>query len=146
MKRSLAHSVCPHDCASACTLDIEISKNNRVGRIYGSHQNPYTAGVICSKVARYENRVYHRDRLTKPLRRKTSKSPTASLSDFEVIEWEDALDITANSFKAAVRNTGQRLFGFTITPAQWVFCNAMAYNGYDLQWDFPNKKILFAPG
>ncbi len=106
MKRSLAHSVCPHDCASACTLDIEISNKNHVGRIYGSHQNPYTAGVICSKVARYENRVYHRDRLTKPLRRKTSKSPTASLSDFEVIEWEDALDITANSFKAAVRKHG----------------------------------------
>lgn len=106
MKRKLAHSVCPHDCASACTLDIEISKKNRVGRIYGSHQNPYTAGIICSKVARYENRVYHRDRLTKPLRRKTNKSPTASLSDFEVIEWEDALDITANSFKAALSKHG----------------------------------------
>ncbi|MEK9692731.1 MAG: hypothetical protein VW235_07335 [Rhodospirillaceae bacterium] len=106
MKRKLASSVCPHDCASACTLDIEISENNRVGRIYGSHQNPYTAGVICSKVARYEDRVYHPDRLTKPLKRKTPKSPTANLSDFEVIEWEDALDITANSFEVAQRKHG----------------------------------------
>ena len=106
MNRSLAFSVCPHDCASACTLDIEFSKKNRVGRIYGSHQNPYTAGVICAKVARYADRVYHPNRLTKPLRRKTRKSPTASLSDFEVIDWEDALDITANSFKEAQNKYG----------------------------------------
>ena len=106
MKRSLAHSVCPHDCASACTLDIEISKKHRVGKVHGSRLNPYTAGVICSKVARYADRVYHPNRLTKPLRRKTSKSPTASLSDFEVIDWEDALDITVNSFKAALRKHG----------------------------------------
>jgi len=106
MKRNLAFSVCPHDCASACTLDIEISEENHVGRIYGSRQNPYTAGVICSKVARYEERVYHPDRLTKPLKRKTPKSPTANLSDFEVIEWEDALDLTANSFEEAQRKHG----------------------------------------
>ena len=106
MMRHQASSVCPHDCPSACTLDVEISKTRRIGKIYGSRRNPYTAGVICSKVARYKDRVYHPNRLTQPLRRKNKKSPKASLLDFEVISWNDALDITATSFRAAQRKYG----------------------------------------
>jgi anaerobic selenocysteine-containing dehydrogenase len=106
MKKSLAHSVCPHDCASACALDVEILEKNEIGRLSGSEINPYTAGVICAKVARYAERIHHPDRLTRPLRRKTYKSATATPSDFEEISWDDALDITADSFERATKMLG----------------------------------------
>ena len=88
MLNSNAWSVCPHDCASACTLDIELESPNRIGRVHGSTDNPYTAGVVCAKVARYAERIHHPGRLTRPLRRKSAKSPTATLADFEEISWD----------------------------------------------------------
>ena len=63
------HSVCPHDCPSACALDVEVIEGKRIGRIRGAEDQTYTAGVICAKVARYAERVHHPDRLTQPLRR-----------------------------------------------------------------------------
>ena len=106
MPQDAAWSVCPHDCPSACALDIEMEAPNRIGRIHGSDVNPYTAGVICAKVARYAERVHHPDRLTRPLRRKSAKSPTATLSDFEQISWGDALDVIAERLTQAAAQHG----------------------------------------
>ncbi|MBT3549847.1 MAG: molybdopterin-dependent oxidoreductase [Rhodospirillaceae bacterium] len=106
MASSTAFSVCPHDCASACGLDVEMEADGRVGRVHGSKDNPYTAGVVCAKVARYAERVHHEERLTKPLRRKGKKSPTATRADFEEISWDEALDIVAERFTAAARKHG----------------------------------------
>lgn len=44
-------SVCPHDCPSACALDVEVIGGRRVGTVRGA-DNPYTSGVICAKVSR----------------------------------------------------------------------------------------------
>jgi anaerobic selenocysteine-containing dehydrogenase len=106
MPLDIAHSVCPHDCASACTLDIELESPQKIGRVHGSEANSYTAGVVCAKVARYAERVHHPDRLTRPLRRKGPKSATSTLSDFEPVSWDDALDIVAEKFNAAARKHG----------------------------------------
>jgi anaerobic selenocysteine-containing dehydrogenase len=106
MPLDIAHSVCPHDCASACTLDIELESPRRIGRVRGSEANSYTAGVVCAKVARYAERVHHPDRLTRPLRRRAAKSATASRADFEPLSWDDALDIVAESFLRAARKYG----------------------------------------
>ena len=62
-------SVCPHDCTSTCALEVERLDANTIGRVRGSQRNPYTAGVICEKVARYAQRIHHPDRLTRPLKR-----------------------------------------------------------------------------
>ena len=106
MPLDIAHSVCPHDCASACTLDIELESPHKIGRVHGSEANTYTAGVVCAKVARYAERVHHLDRLTRPLRRKGPKSATSTLADFEPVSWDDALDIVAEKFNAAARKHG----------------------------------------
>ncbi len=106
MPDDIAWSVCPHDCASACTLEVEIAAPNRIGRIHGSDINPYTAGVVCAKVARYAERIHHPDRLTRPLRRRNAKSATATLSDFEEISWDDALDIVAGNYRRAAAQYG----------------------------------------
>ena len=102
-----AYSVCPHDCASACALDIELDAAGRVGRVHGSTANTYTAGVVCAKVARYSERVYHPDRLTRPLRRKGRKSATVTPADFEPVSWDDALDTVAEALETAVTRHGK---------------------------------------
>ena len=106
MPLDIAHSVCPHDCASACSLDIELESPQKIGRVHGSTANPYTAGVVCAKVARYAERVHHEARLTQPLRRKGPKSPSSTLSDFEPVSWDDALDIVAEGYAKAAQKHG----------------------------------------
>ena len=63
-------SVCPHDCPSACALEVELLDANTIGRVRGSKENSYTLGVICEKVARYAERIHHPERLLYPLKRK----------------------------------------------------------------------------
>ena len=65
-KIDIRHSTCPHDCPSACALDIEVIDNTAIGRVRGSKLQTYTAGVVCAKVARYAERIHHPDRVTYP--------------------------------------------------------------------------------
>jgi anaerobic selenocysteine-containing dehydrogenase len=95
-------SACPHDCPSTCALDVEIISATRIGRVRGAKSHPYTAGVICEKVARYAERVHHPDRLLHPLRRTGPKGS----AQFERISWDDALDITAEALLDAERKHG----------------------------------------
>ena len=94
-------SVCPHDCPSVCALDVEVIDGARIGRVHGA-DHPYTAGVVCAKVARYAERIHSPNRLTKPLRRTGPKGSR----QFVEISWEEALDRTAQAFLAAERNHG----------------------------------------
>ena len=87
-------SVCPHDCPSACALDVEVVDGSRVGRLHGAQDQTYTAGVICAKVARYAERLYHKDRLLRPLKRVGPKGS----GRFAPISWDEALDIVAEKF------------------------------------------------
>ena len=68
------HSTCPHDCPSACGLEVEVIGGQTIGRLYGARAQDYTAGVICAKVARYAERLYHPERLLHPLRRTGSSA------------------------------------------------------------------------
>ena len=95
------HSVCPHDCPSACALDVEVS-GGTVRRLRGAEQQTYTAGVICAKVARYAERLYHPDRLLHPLRRSGPKGS----SEFQRISWDEAFDEIAARFLAIEREHG----------------------------------------
>ena len=92
-----AFSACPHDCPSTCALDIDFNDDGTIKRLRGAKENSYTAGVICAKVARYAERLYHPDRLLKPLRRTGAKGE----GRFEEISWEAALDLMAEKFLAA---------------------------------------------
>ena len=62
-------TVCPHDCPSTCALEVERLDARRIGKVRGARDNDYTAGVICAKVARYQERIHHPGRLGQPLRR-----------------------------------------------------------------------------
>lgn len=95
-------SVCPHDCPSACSLDVEVLAENRIGRVRGLKAQTYTDGVICAKVARYAERIHHPDRLLKPLLRTGPKGSR----QFREIAWSEALDRAAEAFNAAERDFG----------------------------------------
>ena len=62
-------SVCPHDCPSACALEVELLDEKTIGRVRGAKDNAYTLGVICEKVGRYAERIHHPNRLRYPLKR-----------------------------------------------------------------------------
>jgi anaerobic selenocysteine-containing dehydrogenase len=102
MPLDIVHSVCPHDCASACALEVERVDRLNIGSVRGSRGNPYTAGVICAKVARYAERVHHPDRLTMPLKRTGPKGS----GRFAPISWDAALDIVAEEFTRAAAKYG----------------------------------------
>ena len=95
-------SACPHDCPSACSLEVEVLDGRRIGRVRGARDNTYTAGVVCAKVARYAERVEHPDRLTRPMRRTGPKGS----GQFAPISWDDALDTIAEEFKRAEESWG----------------------------------------
>jgi anaerobic selenocysteine-containing dehydrogenase len=95
-------SVCPHDCPSACALDVEVIDGSAIGRVRGHADNTYTAGVICAKVARYAERIHHPDRLMHPLKRVGPKGSR----QFARISWDEALDRTAEGLLAAERRHG----------------------------------------
>ncbi len=102
MPSAFVATVCPHDCPSACALEVETLGPDRIGAVRGAADNGYTAGVICAKVARYAERVHHPDRLSQPLQR-TGEKGSAS---FRPIGWDDALDIVADAFRRATERHG----------------------------------------
>jgi len=99
------HSACPHDCPSTCALEVERIDKNTIGRIYGAKGNPYTAGVICAKVARYAERVHHPDRLLRPLRRTGEKG--IGIAAFTPIGWGEALDYVADKLTITAQRDGR---------------------------------------
>src|SRR6201991_3788783 len=101
-KVDIRHSTCPHDCPSACALDIEVIEGRSIGRGRGSKLQSYTAGGVCAKVARYAERIHHPDRLTYPMFRVGPKGSGA----FARIPWDQALDEIAQRFDAAEREFG----------------------------------------
>jgi anaerobic selenocysteine-containing dehydrogenase len=81
-------SVCTFDCPDACSLTVGVDAG-RIVKVRGSDAVPYTAGVICNKVARDMGDFVHGpQRLLHPLRRVGPKGS----GQFERISWDEALD------------------------------------------------------
>jgi anaerobic selenocysteine-containing dehydrogenase len=104
MPRDTVYSVCPHDCPSVCALAVERLDAHTIGRVHGAPDHPYTAGIVCAKVARYAERQHHPDRLATPLRRVGAKGQGAA--SFAPIAWDDALDEVAERFTRAAQRHG----------------------------------------
>ena len=101
-KSRIGHTACPHDCPSTCALEIDLTEDGRIGRVRGANDHSYTSGVICAKVARYAERLYHPDRLMHPLRRTGAKGA----GQWQQISWDDALDEIAEAFVKAEAKDG----------------------------------------
>ena len=51
-------SVCPLDCPDTCSLQVSVEEGE-ISKVKGSRVNPYTAGAICDKVAKYYPEFVH---------------------------------------------------------------------------------------
>src|SRR5437660_7021062 len=100
----IIHTVCPHDCPSACALAVERIDGVRIGRVRGAEGQSYTQGVVCAKVARYAERQHHPERLAVPLRRAGEKG--GGWDAFHPISWDDALDEVAERLTRAAQRHG----------------------------------------
>ena len=81
-------AVCPLDCPDTCSLQIEHTATEIVA-VKGSSANPFTAGRICKKVAKFYPEFLHGEhRLRYPMRRTGPKGSKT----FQRISWEEALD------------------------------------------------------
>jgi anaerobic selenocysteine-containing dehydrogenase len=87
MTKTIVRGACPHDCPDTCALLVTV-EDGVATEVKGDPDHPTTAGVLCTKVARYVERTYHPDRLLYPMRRVGKKGE----GKFERITWEQALD------------------------------------------------------
>src|SRR5262245_21062034 len=86
---------CPHDCPDACAMLVTV-ESGRAVRVAGDAEHPFTRGFLCTKVNRYVERTYHRDRLLHPMRRVGPKGK----GQFERVSWDEALDEIAERLNA----------------------------------------------
>ena len=95
-------SVCTFDCPDTCSLTVS-TEAGRVVKVRGSRAAPYTAGVICNKVAQDMAAFVHgRQRLLHPLRRVGPKGS----GRFERISWDQALDAIHAGVSAVIERFG----------------------------------------
>ncbi len=78
-------------------------------KIAGDPTHPTTDGVLCTKVSRYLERVYHPDRLLHPLKRVGRKGE----GRFERVGWDEALAEIAARLSAIAAVDAQRIVPYS---------------------------------
>ncbi|CDG80926.1 molybdopterin-containing oxidoreductase family protein [Janthinobacterium agaricidamnosum] len=108
MTSTVVRATCPHDCPDTCALLVTVD-NGVATEVKGDPDHPTTAGVLCTKVARYTERTYHAERLLYPLRRIGKKGE----GKFERISWDEALDTIAARLKAVAARSPQAILPYS---------------------------------
>ena len=101
-------AVCPHDCPDTCAMLVTV-KDGVAIEVKGDPNHPTTAGVLCTKVARYTERTYHAERLLFPQKRVGKKGE----GKFERITWDAALNIIADKLKPIAANNPSGLLPYS---------------------------------
>ncbi|MES2048118.1 MAG: molybdopterin oxidoreductase family protein [Pseudomonadota bacterium] len=94
MSTNIVRAVCPHDCPDTCALLVKVTEGIAT-EVRGDPEHPTTGGVLCTKVARYTERTYHKDRLLYPQKRVGRKGE----GKFARISWKEAIDTIASRLK-----------------------------------------------
>ena len=66
---------CPHDCPDTCAMRVTVNAAGLAIKIEGDPQHPTTDGVLCTKVARYLERL-----LTSPQASHTTAHQTPGIT------------------------------------------------------------------
>ena len=99
--RSTVETACPLDCPDTCSLAISLERG-RIEKIDHSSRYPGTNGFICSKVRRFDRRVYGEERLLYPGSRRGAKGEAS----FNRIGWDQALETVAGRMRAIRKEFG----------------------------------------
>ncbi|MBV8890083.1 MAG: molybdopterin-dependent oxidoreductase, partial [Alphaproteobacteria bacterium] len=97
-----------------CSLLAEVD-GDRVLRVRGDPEQPFTAGFACAKVNRDAELVHSPERLTTPLRRVGAKGE----GRFEPIGWDEALDTITERWRHIIAESGpSALLGYAYSAHQ----------------------------
>ena len=125
--RRIVKAACPHDCPDTCAMEIVVEDGVAV-EVRGGAM-PFTDGTLCTKVAKYLDRTYSKERLLHPLRRVGAKGPGGRL---ERISWDEALDEIAARFKALAAEDPQQIlpcsYAGTMGLAQYMSMDRRFFN------------------
>jgi anaerobic selenocysteine-containing dehydrogenase len=88
---------------------VEVDDSGRAVRVKGDPSNPYTHGGLCVKVAHYEKRTYHSDRLLYPMKRVGQKGE----GRFARISWNEALDTIASRLKSIAAENPESILPYS---------------------------------
>jgi len=105
----IIRAVCPHDCPDTCAMLVEVDESGRAVRVKGDPAHPFTHGGLCVKVAHYEKRTYHPDRLLYPMKRTGWKGE----GKFERISWDEALDTVAAELKVIASENPESILPYS---------------------------------
>jgi anaerobic selenocysteine-containing dehydrogenase len=105
---SIVKGACPHDCPDTCALDVHV-RDGVALKVTGSAEHGPTAGVLCTKVARYTERTYHPDRVLYPLRRVGKKGE----GRFERITWDAAITAIAQRLSAIAAQDPEEILPYS---------------------------------
>jgi anaerobic selenocysteine-containing dehydrogenase len=108
MSSSIVRAVCPHDCPDTCALLVTV-EDGVATEVRGDPEHPTTAGVLCTKVARYTERTYHKDRLLHPLKRIGKKGE----GKFMRISWDEALATITERLHAIAARDPQAILPYS---------------------------------
>lgn len=126
--RRIVKAACPHDCPDTCAMEIAVEDGVAV-EVRGADM-PFTQGTLCTKVARYLDRTYSKDRVLHPLRRIGAKGP--GQGRLERISWDTALDEIAARFKALAAEDPQQIlpcsYAGTMGLAQYMSMDRRFFN------------------
>jgi anaerobic selenocysteine-containing dehydrogenase len=108
MTTSIVRAACPHDCPDTCALLVTV-QDGVATEVRGDPDHPTTAGVLCTKVSRYTERTYHKERLLHPMKRVGKKGE----GKFVRIGWDEALDTIAARLKTIAARDPQAILPYS---------------------------------
>ncbi|MCB6185393.1 molybdopterin oxidoreductase family protein [Leeia sp. TBRC 13508] len=105
--KTLVKGACPHDCPDTCAMQITV-ENDRVIKVNGAPDHEPTKGALCTKVAKYTERLYHAERVLHPLKRVGQKGE----GKFEQISWGEALDTIAGKLTEIAKRSPESILPY----------------------------------
>ncbi len=103
-------------CGTGCSVMVA-TKDNHVVATHGDMLSPVNRGLNCVKGYFLSKIMYGEDRLTQPLLRKTNGVYDKN-GEFEPVSWDEAFDIMAEKWKAALNTKGPTSVGM-FGSGQW---------------------------
>src|SRR6476659_10582704 len=110
-------------CGTGCSVMVA-TKDNRVVATHGDIKSQVNRGLNCVKGYFLSKIMYGHDRLTRPMLRK-SNGKFDKDGEFTPVSWDEALDIMAEKYKAALKKRGPSGVGM-FGSGQWTIWEGYA--------------------
>ncbi|MBR0694098.1 nitrate reductase catalytic subunit NapA [Bradyrhizobium lablabi] len=110
-------------CGTGCSVMVA-TKENRVVATHGDIKSEVNRGLNCVKGYFLSKIMYGHDRLTRPMLRKTDGKYDKN-GEFTPVSWDEAFDVMAEKFKAALKRRGPSGIGM-FGSGQWTIWEGYA--------------------